>query len=162
QGYWSLGYQASLTGSSYFDYGKWSVSPWKRVSAHLQASFSPDFYNMEFQVSAGRYIYGDYGAQATITRRFPNAAIQVMGRYSGDVFSAGLSVTFPMWLRKQSRAGIFRAKVTDWYYWSFTERSGSKADKYTGRSFAVSPDASPLTNYLNPVFMRNELLRLCR
>ncbi|MGL6179662.1 MAG: YjbH domain-containing protein [Tannerellaceae bacterium] len=161
-GIYKLGYTASLTGSSYVDRNGWSISKWKRLSAHLTCTITPQFYNMEAELSMGRYIYGDYGGQLTLTRRFNNAALQLFGRYTGGISCAGMSITVPIWLKKQSRAHLFRAKVSDWYQLSYSEKSGNKADHGTGKSFATSPAATPMTHYLNPYYLKGQLIRIAK
>lgn len=159
-GIYQLGYTASLTGSSYVDRNGWSISKWKRFSAHLKCIITPHFYNLEAELSAGRYIYGDYGGQITLTRRFSNAALQLFGRYAGNISCAGIGITFPLWLQKQSRAHIFRAKVSDWYQLGYSEKSGNGADHATGRSFETTPSATPMTHYLNPYYIQQELIKI--
>lgn len=161
-GIYKVGYTASLTGTSYIANNGWNISKWKRVSAHLKCTVTPRFYNMEIETSMGRYIYGDFGGQITLTRRFSGAAIQLFGRYAGDISCAGLGITFPIWLKKQSRAGLFRAKVSDWYQLSYSEKSGNGADHTTGRTFGTSPSSTPMTHYLNPYYIQNELNRLAK
>lgn len=161
-GIYQIGYTASLTGTSYVDRRGWSLSRWKRLSAHLKCIITPHFYNLDAEITAGRYIYGDYGAQVTLTRRFSNAALQLFGRYSGSVSCAGVGITFPLWLRKQSRAKLFRAKVSDWYDLSYSERSGSNATQGAGRTFTTSPSATPMTHYLNPYYIKDQLIRLAQ
>ncbi|MGL5703732.1 MAG: YjbH domain-containing protein [Tannerellaceae bacterium] len=155
-----VGYSAALTGTSSVDRNGWNISKWKRISAHVKCLFTPKFYNMEAELSLGRYIYGDYGGQVTLTRRFSNAALQLFGRYTDGVSCAGLGITFPLWLRKQSRAGIFRAKVSDWYQLSYSEKSGTGADHGKGRTFGTTPSSTPMTHYLNPYYIQNQLNRL--
>lgn len=159
-GVYKVGYTASLTGSSYVDRNGWSISKWKRISAHLKCAITPKFHNMEAEISLGRYIYGDYGGQLTLTRRFSNAALQLFGRYTGGISCAGMSITLPIWLRKQSRAHIFRAKVSNWYQLSYSEKSGNKADHGTGRSFGTSPATTPMTHYLNPYYLKKQLIHI--
>lgn len=161
-GIYKLGYTASLTGSSYVDRNGWSISKWKRLSAHFKCTITPRFYNMEADLSIGRYIYGDYGGQLTLTRRFSNAALQLFGRYTGGISCAGMSITFPIWLQKQSRAHLFRAKVANWYQLSYSEKSGNKADHGTGRTFGTSPSTTPMTHYLNPYYLKGQLLRIAK
>jgi hypothetical protein len=45
---------------------------YKVVTGHVSAYYDSPFYDLDFEVDAGRYLAGDYGATFQITRRFAN------------------------------------------------------------------------------------------
>lgn len=157
KGEFTLGYKASFTTGSYFDYGSWWVNNALKVSAHAIATWTPQRYNMELQLMAGRYVYGDYGVEAAFTRRFSNVSFTLYGRYSGNTADAGFSFSVPMWLRKQKREKQFLVSAPVWYQWRYMQRLSSTSGKSNGHGFSTDASTTPMSHYLNPYYIKNEL-----
>ncbi len=68
---WALG--ASLYGVQQRSFDRlFGLHNYRVITGHIAAYYDSPFYGLNFEVHAGRYLAGDYGATFQVTRRFDN------------------------------------------------------------------------------------------
>ena len=67
----------------------WYISRKLRMNAALKASVYEPRFNLQFDLQAARYLYGDYGVRGDCTRHFGEYAIGVYGMYTDGEINGG-------------------------------------------------------------------------
>ena len=108
---WAFGLTGGLTGSSTFYGGKWEVTQWKRVSGTALIRYNEPYYNLQFDLSAHRYIYGDYGVRGDCSRHFGEVTVGLFAMYSGGEANGGFHFAIPLPRKKRSKHKAVRVRL---------------------------------------------------
>ena len=73
------------------------------MNAALKASVYEPRFNLQFDLQAARYLYGDYGVRGDCTRHFGEYAIGVYGMYTDGEINGGFHFAIPLPGKKWSR-----------------------------------------------------------
>lgn len=151
--HFALNGQIGLTGTSSFYNWEWYYSLPKRVTGSLGAQYYYSRYNIQCNITAARYIAGDYGGRIDLMRHFRYTTIGFYGlktnksNWNGGFF---FTVALPPYKQKRKRFRITTAPYFDIEY-------NADADFYYGRSYRSSPAENPSCYTLNPYFIASEL-----
>ena len=74
----------------------WYISRKLRMNAALKASVYEPRFNLQFDLQAARYLYGDYGVRGDCTRHFGEYAIGVYGMYTDGEINGGFHFAIPL------------------------------------------------------------------
>jgi hypothetical protein len=151
--HWEVSMDVGLTGWTYYYEGILYLGREITPSWNLKASYYYSKFNMQFDVSGGRYIYGDYGMRVDCTRHFGETAIGLYGMYSGGKANGGFhfAVPFPPGKRgKRHHVRIYPPRYFDWEY-----NAGAFFTK--GRYYKASPNENRSEDYNNLLFIKNSL-----
>lgn len=144
--------EAGLTGASSFYNWEWYYSLPKRFTGRVGAQYYYARYNVQCNVTAARYLAGDYGGRIDLMRHFRYTTIGFYGLktnksdWNGGFFFA---IALPPYKQKRSRVRVTTAPYIRAEY-------NTNADFYYGRSYCTSPDETPARYNLNPWFIKSE------
>lgn len=159
KGYWGIGANVGLTGSSTFYDGKWEVSDWKRVNFALKTFFYEPVYNLQFDLSIGQYIFGDRGGRLDCRRHFGEVLVGVFAMYSGKVANGGFLFSIPLPGRKRKRSKKFPIRVIlpEYFDWEYEAQCGPDyMNRRLGRSYRTENDRNDEYRF-NPLFIKSNL-----
>ena len=153
---WTMGFNTGLTGSSHFYDGQWVSGELNTLTWFAKAGYYYPGLNLQFDLSYGRYLNDDYGFRADCTRHFGATTVGFYAMYTGGQPNGGFHFSAPLPpLRKRNRRHALRlvpAKYFDWGYNAGTEF-------YFGRYYETRPNENRSEQWINPIFIKNELLK---
>ena len=159
RGYWGIGGEAGLTGSSTFYNGSWEVSNWKRVNFALKGYAYVPVWNVRFDVSVGQYVYGDRGGRFDCMRYFGEVAVGFYAMYSGREVNGGFNFSIPLPGRKRKRSRSFpvRVMLPEYFDWEYEAQSGPDyKNRKLGRTYRVHPEGN--RDWYNPLYIKGNLM----
>ena len=159
RGYWGIGGEAGLTGSSTFYNGRWEVSDWERVNFALKGYAYVPVWNVRFDVSVGQYVYGDRGGRFDCMRYFGEVAVGLYAMYSGREVNGGFNFSIPLPGRKRKRSRSFpvRVMLPEYFDWEYEAQSGPDyKNRKLGRTYRVHPERN--RDWYNPLYIKGNLV----
>ncbi|MDR1381442.1 MAG: hypothetical protein LBJ47_08195 [Tannerella sp.] len=158
---WQTGMNVGLTGSSTFYSGKWEISRWKRKTGAVFFRYNEPAYNLQFDLTGQRYIYGDYGIRLDCTRHFGEVAIGFYGMYSGGEPNGGFHFSVPLPGKKRMKRQAVRMCFPEYFDWEYEAQSGNEyAERRLGRFYETRPDENRSQRYYTPSYMKEMLVKL--
>lgn len=160
KGYWGIGGEAGLTGSSNFYNGRWEVSDWKRVNFALKGYAYVPVWNVRFDLSVGQYVYGDRGGRLDCMRYFGEVAVGFYAMYSGKEVNGGFNFSVPLPGRKRRRSKSFpiRVMLPEYFDWEYEAQSGPVyKNRKLGRTYRVHPEGN--RDWYNPLYIKGNLIK---
>lgn len=158
---WAFGVNGGLTGSSTFYGGKWVMTQWKRVSGSASVRYNEPYYNLQFDLSAHRFIYGDYGVRGDCSRHFGEVTVGVFVMYSGGEANGGFHFAVPLPRKKRGKRRAVRVRLPEYFDWQYEAQSGPEYTlRKLGRSYRTRPDENRSRDYYNPDFIKDNLIDL--
>lgn len=103
----------------------WYISRKQRFNAALKASVYEPRFNLQFDLQAARYLYGDYGVRGDCTRHFGEYAIGVYGMYTDGEINGGFHFAIPLPGKKWSRNRGIRVRQADYLPWNIAWNPGA-------------------------------------
>lgn len=149
----ALRIQAGLTGASSFRQWQWYYSTPKRVTYSLGTQYYNPRYNVQCNLSAGRYLAGDYGIRTDIMRHFRYTTIGFFGlKTNKSEWNGGFyfTIALPPYKQKRSRVRLTTAPHFDIEY-------NAAADFYYGKTYKAEPGENPSQSNFNPYFLKSEI-----
>ena len=101
----------------------WYISRKQRFNAALKASVYEPRFNLQFDLQAARYLYGDYGVRGDCTRHFGEYAIGVYGMYTDGEINGGFHFAIPLPGKKWSRNRGIRVRQADYFAMEYSMES---------------------------------------
>jgi hypothetical protein len=151
--HWAINAQVGYTGWTYYSNGTLTLGREFRPNWDFTASYYYSRFDLQFDVSAARYLYGDYGVRVDCTRHFGETAIGVYAMYSGGEPNGGFhfAIPFPPGNRGKTRhARILPPRYFNWEYRAVHIIP-------TGQYYESSPDENRSVDYFNLMYIKNSL-----
>ena len=160
-GRWELGGTAGSTSfSAITREDGWYIGRKQRINASLNASYYEPRLNLQFDLKAGRYIYGDYGVRGDCTRHFGEYAIGLYALCTDGEINGGFHFAIPLPRKKWSRKGFFRVKPADYFAWAYgMVADGEYIEKQLGKSYSTRPNENRSSNFYQPDYIRYFLIK---
>jgi hypothetical protein len=156
---WEAGINAGLTGSSTFYSGKWEVSEWKRMNGAIHFQYNEPFFNIQFDITGQRYIYGDYGVRFDCTRHFREVSIGLYALYTDGMPNGGFHFAVPLPGVKRAKRHAVRVTVPEYFDWEYEAQSGNQYfQKRLGRFYETRPDQNRSQRNYNPSHLKTLLV----
>lgn len=163
----SVGIRTNWTADSYFGKEKWYVGSVdfkgnrSEVSALLKADYFDASTAMQAQLTAGRFLYGDYGARIDISRHFSDYAIGVFGILTGGEHNAGFHFAIPVRGKRNKQSGYLRVNLPEYYDMQYNMVSYYKyADERMGTELEVRPIENRSLQYWNAAYIQRNVQRI--
>jgi hypothetical protein len=152
---WETAFNAGLTGSSYFYRQQWRTSAIDRLTWFVRAEHYYPRFNLQFDLSYGRYINRDYGFRADCTRHFGATSVGFYAMRTGGDFNGGFHFAAPLPPRKRNRKHALRIVPPPYFDWEYN----AGTEFYYGRYYETRPDQNRSERFINPLFIKNALLK---
>ena len=158
---WLLGARGGLTGASVVQEGRWQVSRWERLSGAVWGRYFEPHYQLELELTAERYIYGDYGARFDCVRHFGETTVGLFAMVSGGEANGGFSFSVPLPRKKRMQRKAVRIRLPEYWGLTYEAQSGNEyAERRLGRRYQTDPVVSSTNRFYNPDYVRKQLMRL--
>jgi len=151
---WEFGLNAGLTGSSCFYDGQWITSEIKQLTWFVRTRYYYPKYNLQLDLSYGRYINSDYGLRADCTRHFGATTIGFYAMHTGGELNGGFHFSVPLPPGKRNRRHALRMIPPGFFDWEYN----AGTEFYYGRYYETRPNENRSEHWINPGFIKNELL----
>jgi hypothetical protein len=150
--HWTIRAQFGYTSWTYYSNSTLTLGREFRPNWNIKAGYYYSRFDMQFDLSAGRYLYGDYGVRFDFTRHFGETAIGVYAMYSGGEPNGGFhfAIPLPPGNRGKSRVRILPPRYFDWEYRAVNIIP-------TGQYYKFSPDENRSVDYFNLIYIKNSL-----
>lgn len=150
----SLEGRIGLTGSSYFYHWNWHYGPMKLITWNVGGSYFNAMFNVLCEVKAIKFLAGDYGLRADMTRHFKRASVgfYIVKNNRGNV-DGGFHVAIALPPMRQKRGKYFR--VMPARYFDLEYKAAGLF--YNGKSYETSPGENKAINNFNPKFIKSQL-----
>ena len=126
----------------------------------LKASVYEPRFNLQFDLQAARYLYGDYGVRGDCTRHFGEYAIGVYGMYTDGEINGGFHFAIPLPGKKWSRNRGVRVRQADYFAMEYSMESwGRYADEKLGETYRTRPDENRSNRFFQPEYIRYFLIK---
>jgi hypothetical protein len=159
---WKIEAEGGLTGSSHLYAPDPRVSSWKRFDGRIRAGCYIPLFNTQVDVDGGRFVYGDYGVRATLTRYFGEYLVGLYAMYTGGDKNYGFHFSVPLPGKKRSRH-LVRLMAPRQFAFQYSMRSGSD---YTKRALGVNYNTEPKSatdaRFWQPDYIRHFLIETHR
>lgn len=160
KGWLELAALAGMTVQSLTDRDGWYVSTQQRFNAALKASAYEPRLNLQLDLQANRYIYGDYGLRGDLTRHFGEYAIGFYAMYTEGEINGGFHFAIPLPGKKWKRHQGFRIKPANYFAAQYNMVSwGEYVDRQMGESYETRPGANRSEHYFQPEYIRYFLIK---
>lgn len=158
---WLLGARGGLAGASVVQEGRWQVSRWERLSGAVWGRYFEPHYQLELELTAERYIYGDYGARFDCVRHFGETTVGLFAMVSGGEANGGFSFSVPLPRKKRMQRKAVRICLPEYWGLTYEAQSGNEyAERRLGRRYQTDPVVSRTNRFYNPDYVRKQLMRL--
>lgn len=156
----SVKLQAGCTGDAYRDGSGYHFTAIDRPTYLAKADYYERLSRLQVQLTAGRFIYGDYGARVDVTRHFGDYAIGLYGILANGEHNAGFHFAIPMMGRRQKRRGAVRLRIPEYFNWEYSMVSYYKyADENMGREYKTRADENRSARYFQADYIGQNLQR---
>ena len=163
----SVGIRANWTVDSYFGDDNWYVGSVdfkgnrSEVSALLRADYFDVATALNAQLTAGRFLYGDYGARLDIKRHYGDYAIGVFGILTGGEHNAGFHFAIPVRGKRNKQGGYLRVHLPEYYDMQYNMVSYFEyADERMGTELEVRPIENRSLQYWNAAYIQRNVQRI--
>jgi hypothetical protein len=146
---WGIGINTGLTGVSNFDNGQWIKSEINKYTWNINSRYYYPKYNLQFNLSYGKYIINDQGLRVDCTRYFGETAIGFYAMYSGGESNGGFHFAFPIPPHKRKRRNSLRIVSPRYFDWEYN--AGTEFVK--GRFYETQPDDNFIGDFLDPIYI---------
>ena len=137
----------------------WNISRKQRIDASVSASRYIPKVNLQIDLQASRYVYGDYGVRGDVTRYFGEYAIGLYGIYTQGEKNGGFHFSIPFPGKKRPRRKYIRIMQPENFRWEYSMVSwGKYMDKNMAYTYKTEPVPSDKTFY-QPDYIRYFLLK---
>lgn len=138
----------------------WYISRKQRINAAIKASVYEPHFNLQFDLQASRYLYGDYGVRGDCTRHFGEYAIGVYGMYTDGEINGGFHFAIPLPGKKWSRNRGIRIRPADYFAMEYSMTSwGRYVDEKMGQTYKTRPDENQSSHFFQPEYIRYFLIK---
>ncbi len=139
----------------------WYISSRFRIDGAVKASVYEPHYNLQFDLQAARYVFGDYGLRADCTRHFGECAIGLYGMVmEGGIVNGGFHFTLPLPGRKWNRRQAIRLRPAAYFAAEYSrEPTGRYIKERMGYTYDTRPDENRSEHYYQPEYIRYFLLK---
>lgn len=138
----------------------WYISRKQRINAALKASVYEPHYNLQFDLQASRYLYGDYGVRGDCTRHFGEYAIGLYGMYTDGEINGGFHFAIPLPGKKWSRNRGVRIRQADYFAMEYSMTTwGKYTDEKMGETYKTRPDENRSNRFFQPEYIRYFLIK---
>lgn len=153
---WNIGLNAGLTGSSYFFDGQWITGNLNTFTWSTKVRYYYPRFNLQFDLSYGRYLNNDYGFRADCTRHFGETTVGFYAMYTGGEPNGGFHFSIPLPPYKRNRRHTLRLMPPCYFDWEYN----AGTEFFYGRYYETRPNENRSEHWINPIFIKSEILKL--
>lgn len=131
-----------------------------RINAMAGLNYYEPRTKLQMQLAGGRFLYGDYGLRADITRHFCEYTVGVYAIYTGGETNGGFHFSVPVGGKRQKRNGPVRLRLPEYFGMEYSANSWFKYYlERMGQTYTTQPDATRSDHFWQPAFIEEYVRR---
>ena len=151
---WTVGFNAGLTGKSEFRNGQWITGEANTQTWFVKTGYFYSNLDVKFDLSYGKYLNGDRGFRADCTRHIGANTVGFFAMRSGGKINGGFHFSVPILPIKRNRKHALRVIPTRFIDWEYN----AGTEFYYGKTYETRPNENKSEHFINPDYIRNEIL----
>ncbi len=133
----------------------------RQINAMAHVDYYEPYTKLQLELQGGRFLYGDYGVRADVTRHFGEYAIGLYGILTGGEHNAGFHFAIPIGGKRQKRTTFVRLRLPEYYALEYSMQAYFKYwIKNMGQSFVTQPDQNHAAHYWEPAYVEEYVQRM--
>ncbi len=155
-GFLDVEFQTGITGKSWFSKNKWYTTSINTITWFLKTRYFAPIYNLRFDLSYGKYLYGDQGIRADLSRFFNETVIGFYAMQTSGELNGGFHFAIPIFPSNRGSPKIIRLQLPKYFDWEY-----NAGTEFTlGRYYETQPNENRYEHFSNPNFIKKQLLKL--
>ena len=150
---WNIGFNAGLTGFSYFYKRTWVTTNINTITWFAKAQYFYPGFNLQFNFTYGKFINGDFGFRTDLTRHFNATSIGFYGMYTEGTPNGGFHFAIPLPPNKRKRLHNIRIVPPNYFDWEYN----AGTEFYYGRYYETRPNENRSEHFLNLEYLRKKV-----
>lgn len=153
---------AGLTGQANYDkVNGFGLSNWNRLDVMARADYYEPHTRLQLELQGGRFVYGDWGTRADVTRHFGEYAVGVYGILADGEWNAGFHFAIPMGGKRQKRKGFVRLRLPEYFAWEYSMSSYNRFwEEQMGELYDTQPDQNRSAHFWQPEYVEEYVRRM--
>jgi hypothetical protein len=154
-GKYYLSANAGYTGSYEYYGNGWYRNDLKTLTWFLKSGYFYRPYNVQFDVTAGRYLNGDYGVRGDCTRYWGETAIGFYVKEAGGKINGGFHFAIPLYPRRYKKNRHFQLRSPYYFDWEYN----AATESYHGQYYETRPNENRAEHFFNPDLLIENLMK---
>jgi hypothetical protein len=150
-----LSANAGYTGTYHYVTGNWYREDLSTLTWFLKSGYFYKPFDMQLDVSAGRYLMGDYGLRGDCTRYWGETSVGFYAMVSGGKFNGGFHFTIPLFPKRYKKNRSFQLHTP--YYFDWEYKAGTEYVK--GQYYRTRPNDNNVEHFYNPELFTKTLIK---
>ncbi|NWJ53245.1 MAG: YjbH domain-containing protein, partial [Bacteroidetes bacterium] len=131
-----LSANAGYTGMYRYVSSNWYRDDLSTLTWFLKSGYFYKPYDMQLDITAGRYLMGDYGLRGDVTRYWGETSIGFYAMVAGSKFNGGFHFTIPLLPKRNRKNRSFEVRTP--YYFDWEYNAGTEFNK--GQIYKTRPN----------------------
>jgi hypothetical protein len=149
-----LSTNAGYTGTYEYYGNSWYRDDLSTLTWFLKGGYFYKSYNLQLDVTTGRYLNGDYGIRGDCTRYWGENAVGFYTIVAGGKFNGGFHFVIPLRPKQYKKNRYFQLRVSNYFDWEYN----AKSEIYYGQYYETRPNENRVEHFYNPnLFIKNIL-----
>lgn len=158
-GWWGVSTSGGVTVSSTTWEGKWLFSKQKRVNFQLSSYLYLPIWNTKLEACGGRFVRGDYGVRANLSRRFHNVTVSLYGMVTDGEINGGFNFILPLTATRIKKIRPVSFVWPNWFDWEYSAQSGPDyVSRGLGQTYLSRLYQRADESYWNPIYIKSEII----
>lgn len=150
-----LSANAGYTGIYRYVSRNWYRDKLSTLTCFFKSGYFYKPYDMQLDITAGRYLMGDYGLRGDITRYWGETSIGFYAMVAGGKFNGGFHFTIPLCPMKYKKNRNFRFRTPYYFDWEYN----AATEFNNGQYYKIQPNENNEEHFYNPDFLLKSLLK---
>jgi len=146
---------AGFTGTYHYVTGNWYREDLNTLTWFLKSGYYYKPYDLQLDVSAGRYLMGDYGLRGDCTRYWGETSVGFFAMVAGGKFNGGFHFTVPIGPKRYKKNRFFQLRTPNYFNWEYN--AGTEFVK--GQYYRTRPNDNNVEHFYNPDLFTKTLLK---
>jgi hypothetical protein len=151
----SLSAHTGYTGACQYLNGKWYQDDLKVLTGFLKGGYFHKPYQLQFDLSAGRYLNSDYGIRLDCTRYWKKTAVGFYAMKIEEGYNGGFHFALPLCPKQYKKNRSFQLRTPYYFDWEYN----AGTEFYYGQDYETRPNENRVEHFYNPDFMIKNLLK---
>ena len=150
-----VGANAGYTGTNRYVMGNWYRENLSTLTWFLKSGYFYKPFDIQLDLSAGRYLMGDYGMRGDCSRYWGETSIGFYAEVAGGKFNGGFHFTVPIGPKHYKKNRFIQLRTP--YYFNWEYKAGTEYVK--GQYYRTRPNDNNVEHFYNPDLFTKSLLK---
>ncbi|MCK9423099.1 MAG: YjbH domain-containing protein [Bacteroidales bacterium] len=150
-----LSANAGYTGTYMYYGNRWYSNDLNTFTWFVKSGYYFKPYNVQLEVTAGRYINGDYGIRGDCTRYWSETTIGFYVMVAGGNFNGGFHFAIPLCPKQYKKNRYFQLRTPYYFDWEYN----AGTEFYYGQYYETRPNENRIEYFYNPDLLTKTILK---